>query len=631
MSGADDPLRYFRVEARDIAEELGRDVLRLEAAPAADVVQRLLRLAHTLKGAARVVKQREIAERAHAIEEILAPLRDGGTVGRDAIERLLRHVDTIAAQAATLNAPATPQPMADEPALTPRADTTELEILYDGIAEASQQLRALRDGVAALAGVHSGLIAGFDRAEREIAAARDAAAKLRLAPAAGIFAALERTARDIAQAQDKETVFAATGGEIRLDAAVLGTVRGALIQLVRNAVAHGIEPAAERLRRGKPAAGRVTLEVARHHRRIAFICDDDGGGIDLEMVRSVAQTRGAAPDALALLDAQGLIQLLLRGGLSTAAKTSELAGRGIGLDVVREAAGRLGGEVRVETEPGRGTRVELSVPVSLSTLDALLVETDGTVAAVPLGAVRRTFRITPDIVARGAGRDTVPHDGAAIPLVPLAAVLRRAPRQTPVAPRFGVIVAGAGAAAALGIARLLEVATLVVQPLPAAVRAEALVAGASLDAEGTPRLVLDPEALVAAAHAAGPSVVAAAAPKSPILVVDDSLTTRMLEQSILESAGFDVDLAVSAEDALGKAAQRRYALFLVDVEMPGMDGFAFVARTRADFRDTPALLVSSRNGAEDRRRAVEAGASGYIVKGEFDQIHFLDTVRRLAG
>jgi two-component system chemotaxis sensor kinase CheA len=624
---ADDPLRYFRIEAREIAEALGRDVLRLEAAPAPELVQRLLRHAHTLKGAARVVKQHAIAERAHAVEDILAPLRDGGAAGKGEIERLLREVDAIAAQVAALDAPAQPQPATEEPAVPTRIDGAELDMLYDGIAEASRQLRALRGHVTALANGHSGVVAGFDRAEREIAAARDAAAKLRLAPASGLFAALERTARDVAQAQGKEAVFTASGGAIRLDAAVLATARGALIQLVRNAVAHGVEPPAERQRRGKPAVGRVTLDVTRRGNRIAFVCGDDGGGIDLDAVRRVARARGAAPDALARLDARGLIQMLLRGGLSTAADTNELAGRGIGLDVVRDAADRLGGDLRVQTEPGQGTRVELIVPVSLSTLDCLRIETGGTIVALPLAAVRRTFRVTADRVSGGAG--TVLHDGAAIPLVPLDTLL---PGSAPVASRIGVIVAGAAASAAIGIERLRDVATLMVQPLPRTARADALVAGAALDAEGVPRLVLDPDALVAAARSAPPSAMAVPpAAKAPILVVDDSLTTRMLEQSILESAGFEVDLAVSAEDGLAKAARRRYGLFLVDVEMPGMDGFGFVAKTRADFRDTPALLVSSRNGAEDRRRAVEAGASGYIVKGEFDQNHFLDTVRRLAG
>jgi two-component system, chemotaxis family, sensor kinase CheA len=629
LTGADDPLRYFRIEARDIAEEMGRDVLRLEAAPAPDLVPRLLRLAHTLKGAARVVKQNEIAEQAHAVEEALMPLRDRpGATPKAEIDVLLRRVDGIAARVATLNGPkpsaAAPVPQAASEEPFERADMAELDALYDAIVEAGRQLRAVRGTLAASADLH-----GLDQAEREIAQALDAAAKLRLVPAAATIAALERTARDVAQSLGKEARFAAIGGGIRLEAPVLGAVRGALIQLVRNAVAHGIEAPAERERRGKLVAGNVTLNIARRGNRVAFICDDDGGGIDLDAVRRVARERGAAASDVERLDAQGLVQLLLKGGLSTAANANELAGRGIGLDVVREAASRLRGEIEVETDSGKGTRVALIVPVSLSTVEALLMEAGGIVAALPVSAVQDTLRTSP------AEGDTILHAGEAIPLTPLDGLLARLPgAKRRAAPRVAVVVAAGAARAAIAVDRLLGVVTLVVQPLPDTVRADAMVAGAALDADGVPRLVLDPDGLVAAARAAPPAETAAAAdPKAPILVVDDSLTTRMLEQSILESAGFEVDLAVSAEDALAKAARRRYGLFLVDVEMPGMDGFTFVAQTRADanFRGTPALLVSSRNGDEDRRRASEAGAAGYIVKGEFDQTRFLDTVRRLAG
>jgi two-component system chemotaxis sensor kinase CheA len=627
----DDPLRYFRIEARELAEEMGRDVLRLEAAPAPDLVPRLLRLAHTLKGAARVVKQGEIAEQAHAIEEALMPFRDRpGAMPKSDIDALLRRVDAVAARVAALDGPKphdaapVPQSGTDGTPDIARADMAELDALYDSIVEAGRQLRSLRGSFAA-----STDLGGLDRAEREIAQALDAAAKLRLVPAEAGVAALTRTARDVAQSLGKEATFTATGGDIRIEARVLGALRGALIQLVRNAVAHGVEPPAERTRRGKPEAGRVTLDIVRRGARVAFICGDDGGGIDLDAVRRVARERGAAAHAIAQLDAEGLVELLLKGGLSTAAGVNQLAGRGIGLDVVREAAARLGGEIEVETEAGKGTRVALIVPVSLSTLEALLFDAGGAVAALPLQSVRRTSRLAPE----DGASDTIQHDGAAIPLTPIDALLPRAPGTaggTP--PRVVVVVAGETANAAIAVERLLGVATLVVQPLPDTARADPMVFGAALDAEGVPLLVLDPERLVAAVRAA-PSVAAAASPvRSPILVVDDSLTTRMLEQSILESAGFEVDVAVSAEDALGKAARRRYGLFLVDVEMPGMDGFAFVETTRADanFRTIPALLVSSRNGEEDRRRAGAAGASGYIVKGEFDQSRFVDTVRRLA-
>jgi len=187
---------------------------------------------------------------------------------------------------------------------------------------------------------------------------------------------------------------------------------------------------------------------------------------------------------------------------------------------------------------------------------------------------------------------------------------------------------------AVGVDRFLGTSSIVMRSLPAAVAADPIVAGASLDAEGNPQLVLDPIELVALAERGRGSALGGTPPRpAPILVIDDSLTTRMLEKSILESAGYEVEIAVSAEEALAKACDGRYSLFLVDVEMPGMDGFEFVETTRADptLRSIPAILVTSRNAPEDRRRGEQAGARAYIVKGEFDQGKLLQTIRALIG
>jgi two-component system chemotaxis sensor kinase CheA len=170
------------------------------------------------------------------------------------------------------------------------------------------------------------------------------------------------------------------------------------------------------------------------------------------------------------------------------------------------------------------------------------------------------------------------------------------------------------------------------KPLGAYAPAHASVAGAALDARGAPELVLEPAGIVAAVLQGAGREPTAGSKRHCVLVIDDSLTTRMLEQSILESAGYDVDIAASAEEGLEKALREpRYELFLVDVEMPGIDGFEFVDRTRKDprLRDTPAILVTSRNAPEDRARGVEVGARGYIVKSEFDQVALLGLIRSL--
>jgi two-component system chemotaxis sensor kinase CheA len=197
-----------------------------------------------------------------------------------------------------------------------------------------------------------------------------------------------------------------------------------------------------------------------------------------------------------------------------------------------------------------------------------------------------------------------------------------------------VIVQAGSRGVAVGVDRVLGTASIVMRALPSLVEADSVIAGASLDGEGNPQLVLDPSGLVAAAERSrGLAPADTAPPRAPVLVVDDSLTTRMLEQSILESAGYEVELAVSGEEALAKARGRRFSLFIVDVEMPGMDGFGFVAEVRADptLRDIPAILVTSRNTVEDRRRGEQVGARAYIEKGEFDQRHLLKTIRGLIG
>jgi two-component system, chemotaxis family, sensor kinase CheA len=679
-----DPYQYFRIEAREILDGLGRGVLELEKRATPDTMAGLLRLAHTIKGAARVVKQPAIAEHAHAIEGLLSELRETGSpVAGQRTNQLLAHLDAMAAAVAALDAPpaapATPassetrgRTADDETPRAPRGEASEVDALVDAVSEAGLQVRTIRralggiararhlaglladqlapgDGASSLrlrsfadelrgslAGLDRQLSGAVDQAEREIREVRDAAERLRLAPAETLFVTLARTVRDVAQALGRQATFESKGGEVRLDAQVLVAVQAALVQLVRNAVAHGIESPAERVRAAKPPIGRVTIEVARRGNRITFVCRDDGRGVDLEAVRRVAQRRGLLPADAPPLTAAALLQLLLKGGITTSGAVTELSGRGIGLDLVRDAAVQLGGEVTVTTEAGRGTTFELTVPLSLSSLEALLVEVDGISAAIPLEAVRRTIRLTQGDVARTADGETVVHEGQTIPFVPLRRALRGSAAAAPAwngRGRSALVLRGATASAAVGVDRLLGTASLVLRPLPPFAPADAVIAGAAIDGEGTPQLVLDPIELVASAFRAARTPAAAAPPEArpPILVIDDSLTTRMLEQSILESAGYEVELATSAEEGLEKAHRRRYLLFLVDVEMPGMDGFSFVTTTRADpvLREVPAILVTSRNAPEDRRRGMDAGASGYVVKGDFDQGQLLALIRGL--
>jgi two-component system chemotaxis sensor kinase CheA len=313
---------------------------------------------------------------------------------------------------------------------------------------------------------------------------------------------------------------------------------------------------------------------------------------------------------------------------------TEVAGRGIGLNVVREVVEKLRGEVSFATEAGQGASIEIVVPLSMSAVEVLMVETSEAVAAIPLEAIRSTSRVTAaDFMQTPAGPATR-FDDRAIAFRPLSDMLSANPGAPGVTVSWSaLVVEGKTGLAAIGVDRLIGRANVVLRPLPELVAASPVVAGFSLNADGNPQLVLDPESLVREAQRPQHTRPRNEVSLCPLLIIDDSLTTRMLEQSILESAGYEVDFAVSGEEGLEKARSKRYGLFLVDVEMPGIDGFTFIERARADaeLRDVPAILVTSRDSADDRKRGQDVGAQGYVVKGEFDQHALLERIRKLVG
>jgi two-component system chemotaxis sensor kinase CheA len=691
----EDPLKYFRIEARELSEALTGGALELERDRGGkEPVERLLRIAHTLKGGARVVGITEIADLAHAIEDALAPHRSGqGNVASDRIEMVVTLVQAVAKSVAALDAarPARPRqgssPEVDgagRPHLdfeTVRVEVVEMDALLEGVAETTVQVGAFR-GVAneaastirdagtlidrldhaatvlvargaeedslaqarALAvelranllSVHRRLLGAADRALREIAQVRERTDKLRLIPAGLVFDSLERSARDAASQLGRTIEFETSGGDIRLDQPVLSALNEGLLHVVRNAVAHGIESPEERVASGKPSAGRIELKVERRRGRVAVTCSDDGRGVDVHAVRRAAVARGILNEEQAsALGMDEAIRLLRRGGLSTAQSVSQIAGRGVGMQVLSTVAEQFKGQLDVSTAQGRGTTIAITVPVSLTSVPALVAEVSDVVVALPRDAVSSTVRMRHGDIVRSSEGETIVWEGRAVPFAPLARILG-----LPSAPKSAsalsnvVLIQNESSVVAVGVDRILGLYPLVVRTLPRATGSPPTVAGASLDAEGNPWLVLDAAGIIRAARASGPGVsTAEPAPRLPILVIDDSLTTRMLERTILETAGYEVDIATSGEEGLAKAEVRRYGVFIVDVEMPGIDGFEFVRRTRADhkLRDTPAILVTSLNSPEHKRKGLEAGARGYIVKGEFDELALLGMIRNLIG
>jgi two-component system chemotaxis sensor kinase CheA len=670
--------QYFKIEARELVSDLSRDLLGLEKRGAgAELLPRLLRQAHTLKGAARVVRLPRIAEIAHAMEDALTPHRDSpDAVSSEQIGLLLHQVDMISSEIRGLD-PAPGSEDADSPASARapepfervRVGLAEMDALLSGVSETAVQLDGMRLGIDAVKQVEDrlaalehqlsagasapnlhetveemrialqharqGLSTRADSTDREVAEVRGNIDRLRLLPTSLLYPPLERAVRDAAEMLGKQVTFNTSGREQRLESHVLSALGEALAHLVRNAVAHGIESPPERLARSKPECGEVRLKIERHTDRIVFTCTDDGAGIAVDAVRRAAVSRGVLSAASAAeLSVEHALELIFSPGVTTSASLSEVAGRGIGLEVVRDVANRFKGRVGVRTDLGVGTSVEIEVPLSLSSIRAVLLGADDLLVWVPLEAVHSALRLDDDAIVALAGRESLVFEGRAIPFIRLASTMRR-PRQPghESRPRLAAIIQADADLLAVGVDRVIHVKEVIVHPLPSAAGRVTPLAGAVFDAQGNPQLVLNPEALLEAAHTA-PSVRTLAHETAPhILVIDDSLTSRTLLKNILEAGGYQIDTAVSGEDAMAKARKRRYSLFVCDVEMPGMNGFEFVSRTREyDYLNgIPSILFTTRAAPEDRRRGAEAGARAYIVKGEFTNDSLTETVRGLVG
>ncbi|GLY31395.1 response regulator [Kineosporia sp. NBRC 101731] len=705
-----DLLHYFRIEARELIDELAGALSGLaRGGPAAGLAGTGLRHAHTLKGAARVVGFTGMADRVHELEEMLGPYRtSAGPVPAEVVQQMQALVDRLSDELGAPEPSSAPEPLgvvpapragpaldpvdlAAVPALSPvpapataveatraqelantaqtaRASLLEIDSLIDGVGQTRTQLGTVREGARRarrlrttaqdrltdeqadeLSWLARNLETSADRIERELREVYTTAERLRLIPVETIVPDLERGVRDVTAAQGKRARLEVHGAELSVDATVLAGAQTALRQIVRNAVAHGVETPEQRTAVGKDPTGRVRVEITHGAHGVRFRCADDGRGVDLAAVRRRLVQAGRAGEAT--LDDEATLRLLLGSGISTATTVSEISGHGIGLDVVQDVVRRIGGRIEISTVPGEGTTIDLIAPASMTAQEVVLVratsdppeELDragrgGSVVAVPLRAVRQARRVSAQDFS---GPLAVMHDGRRIPWMPLADVL--GPLAGSGGPdgtgrtRTVLVLDGQDGPVAVGVDRLVGTAEIAVRPLPALAPVPPLVCGIWIDIDGRPRPVLDPAHLATEAATRRvrrpASLTAPVARRTSILIVDDSLTSRMLERTILESAGYQVDQAGSAEEGLAMATRKRYAVAVVDVEMPGLDGFAFIeqTRTRRELRHMPCILVTTKASPADRERGRAAGARGHIDKGQFHQSALLDAVGELVA
>jgi len=469
---------------------------------------------------------------------------------------------------------------------------------------------------------------------------------IRLLPAGTMLAPFERLVRDLSRQIGKEARLELVGAETELDRRILDELRDPLMHMVRNSLDHGLEPAAERVQAGKPAQGHVKMTASQRGDRVQITIEDDGRGLDLEAIRATAIQRNLlTAERAETLDNTGLIDLIFHPGFSTRSAVSEISGRGVGMDVVRDHVSRLGGTINVHSVAGTGTRFVISVPLTLATTRVLLVEDAGQIYAIPSSSVERSGRVRARELHHLEGRLAVEVDGEVVPVVELSGVLQL-PRHAGLTAdewRPFFVLRGDDRPVALMTDRLIDETELVVKGLGAPLKRVRHVSGAAVLGTGAVVVILNPADLVKsslggldaaprlAAPIAGGAEANAEVPRKRVLVVDDSVMTRTLERTILESAGYTVVVATDGQHALELLGENAVDAVVSDVEMPRMTGLELTAALRKDerWRHLPVVLVTSLDSPEHVERGAAAGADGYIVKGRFDQNDLLHAVARL--
>ena len=460
--------------------------------------------------------------------------------------------------------------------------------------------------------------------------------RVRMLPFAEACQGLERAARDVARAGSKGVELVIEGGDVQLDRSVLEGLKDPLNHLVRNAVDHGIEPPDRRRAAGKAPAGRVTVSAALRGAQVEVVVADDGAGLDGEAIRQQARRRGL-PE---VPEGQDPTHLVFLPGFSTAPIITNISGRGVGLDVVKSRLEALHGTIELASEPGRGTRFTLAVPLTLTTLRALLVSAAGQAFAVASTNVHKLVRVDPADLRPVRGREMLILGGAPLPVAALADVLDLPAREPArgAGKLLALVVAAGEGRMAFVVDEFLAEQEVVVKGLGPRIRRVRNLSGATLLPSGRVALVLNAAGLIRAAQAraAGASAFRTPAGAAPVarprlLVADDSITTRTLEKSILEAAGYDVATAVDGEAAWALLQEQGADLLVSDVEMPRMDGFELTRTVRNSprFARLPIVLFTSRASEPDRARGIEVGADAYIVKGAFDQGDLIETIAQL--
>ena len=455
----------------------------------------------------------------------------------------------------------------------------------------------------------------------------------------------QRMVRDIAKSLGKKVNLEIYGLAIQVDRDVLEKMEAPMNHMLRNALDHGIETPAQRVKVGKPEQATIRITAMHSDGMLSIMIEDDGRGIDIERLRAkVSDKKLVTREMAAKLSEEELLEFLFLPSFSTREEVTDLSGRGVGLDVVLSTVQTLHGSIETVTKLGEGTRFHMRLPLAVSVISSLIAEISGEPYAFPLARIVRAVKLPSRDIEVLENHQFARIDGENIGLVGASQVLGLG-AQVPSGDVLSVIILGdRHSRCGIVVDSLLGQKDLAIQSLDPRLGKVPDVSSAAVLEDGSPILVLDIDDLVLSVDALIRKGSIAKVTKSEddqpgkvrknILVVDDSLTVREVERNLLENAGYHVDAAVDGVDGWNAIRTfKKYDLIVTDIDMPRMDGIELVRLIKSDrvYNSIPVIIVSYKEREADRRRGMEAGADFYLTKGSFHDDSLLEAVADLIG
>jgi chemosensory pili system protein ChpA (sensor histidine kinase/response regulator) len=507
-----------------------------------------------------------------------------------------------------------------------------LQQLSRALNESAADLGGLQGVLDDLARQYDGLLQQQSRVSSEL---QDGLMRARMVPFDGLVPRLRRVVRQAASETGKQVHLSLEGTHGELDRNVLDRMIAPLEHMLRNSVAHGLETPEQRRAAGKPEEGSIAIRLRREGSEIVLEVADDGAGLNRDAIRHRAEQRGLIAIGAALSDEE-LDSLIFAPGFSTYDQVSQLAGRGVGMDVVRNEVRQLGGSVDIHSVWGQGVTFTLRLPQTLAVTQAVFVQIGETTFAVPVASVSGIGRISRERFEAAAGG--YHYSGEEYALHDLGSLVGQAPARAEGQMQVPLLLVRAGdLRAAVAIDQVLGNREIVVKPVGLQIASVPGIYGATITGDGRVVVILDVAPLVRRYLAQPARPVVEAAPTEQrrvplVMVVDDSLTMRKVTGRVLERHNFDVIAARDGIEALERLEERVPDLMLLDIEMPRMDGYELATAMRADprYAAVPIVMITSRSGEKHRQRAFEIGVQRYLGK-PYQELDLMRNVYDLLG